>query len=56
MTKQYKFFLRKFTHWVPRCKYKEKSVIIKARSVTEAYSFIDALYPNWEVSMFWPIV
>ena len=33
---------------------KTKRVFTKARNVTEAYENINALYPGWDVSMYYP--
>lgn len=53
--KKFKFFLVKTVSWTPRYKQAKKNLTIEAEDSVAAYKFIGETYPDWEVSMFWPV-
>ena len=52
---KYRYSLVKYQFY-PREKRLEKVVFIKARDSIDADDQIKKQYPEWEVSMFWPVV
>ena len=54
--KKFKFFLIKTTNWYPRLKQIKKNFEIKADSLMSACKWVAKHYPNWEISMCWPVV
>lgn len=49
------FNIVKTTMWTPRYKASSKNLVIQASNYDEAKALLEKTYPNWEVSMFWPI-
>lgn len=56
---RYRFYLQKsvYVHRpskLPKYRLIKKIAILKAKNYAEAKAMIDAAYPEWEVSMYWP--
>jgi hypothetical protein len=52
----FKFFLVRTVSWSPRFVQRRKQVIMVADNLLDARQTIQQEYPEWQVSMCWPIV
>ncbi len=53
--KKYKFYLVKTYICSPRFCQSEKNVVIEAENTASALDKIKRSFPDWQISMFWPI-
>ena len=49
------FYLVKTVSYSPRFKQLKKTVVINAENTAAARKSVEVQYPDWQISMFWPI-
>lgn len=52
---KFKFYIIKPVSWTPKYRQLNKTVTLDASDLVEARATIYSMYPNWQVSMFWPV-
>jgi hypothetical protein len=53
--RRYRFSLQRMLWQSQRGKHVEKVVVIEATDLVQARQLIYKMYPDWDVSMFWPM-
>lgn len=52
---KFRFYIQKYVKWHPKPKMLKKTLTIEAIDLIEARKIVESKYPNWDISMFWPV-